>query len=238
MGLLYRITTEEEFKKIGVVGDIHGKFDILNDIIRRHELDLVLCTGEFGYWPRYEKIAKADTIDTTNTTILFCDGNHEDHMALKDLTHNEVAPRVFYMPRGSTFTFKNGKTALFLGGANSIDAACRTYLVDYFPSQEILSASDFKNLPDYNTEITYVISHTCPTEMFDELNIRNTDERDPSRNFLTEVLNIYKPRYWFFGHFHMYATRKYNKTDTKWMCLNRIDESNHVALLPPLSQSK
>lgn len=54
-----------------------------------------------------------------------CDGNHEDHATLHELTRGsreavEIGPRIFFQPRGSPFTLPDGRVVLFVNGAKSL----------------------------------------------------------------------------------------------------------------------
>jgi UDP-2,3-diacylglucosamine pyrophosphatase LpxH len=213
--------------KIIVVGDVHGYWSGLNRLINLKKPDIVLQCGDFGYWPRYHgqkmrHFGKAVTFDAYGakpgiTKVYFCDGNHEDHWALKELQTNEIQENVFYMKRGSTLVLPDGRTVLFIGGANSIDKNQRTLGDDYFPD-ETITHTDIFNLPD--TEVDIVISHTCPTEFFEMLTNEFKMDNDSSRVALSYVLDKYLPKLWYFGHFHQEKTG-YTK-GCRWYALNML----------------
>ena len=46
-----KIILKEKNKKILILGDIHGKFAYLNDIISKKRPKITICCGDFGYWP-------------------------------------------------------------------------------------------------------------------------------------------------------------------------------------------
>jgi hypothetical protein len=121
------------------------------------------------------------------------------------------------MPRGSVYTLPDGRNILFMGGADSIDKHVRRLGVDWFP-EEVITQKDFINLPD--VEIDIFITHTCPEEIkpillqYDERKLR-----DPSNKALTELWKIYKPKLWFFGHWHTYQYGDINGI-TNWHCLS------------------
>jgi len=176
-----------------------------------------------------------------NTKIYFCDGNHEDHWDLKEERNYikapcEMMPNVYYMKRGSTLKLPDGRTVLFMGGANSIDKSSRQIGFDWFP-EELITQRDIYNLPDVDVDI--VISHTCPDELYVELMARRATtwdkERlqhkrdDPSRFALSHVLEKYKPALWYFGHFHIFARGKLN--GTTWCCLSTIGDTGWYVYL-------
>ena len=244
--------------KVMICGDIHGNFKLFNNIINNHEVDLVIQVGDFGYWPKskYNVEAKTvfnskyDTKDITYPSIIFIDGNHENHEELKNLDifdhvyikdhsmrsifHNVsvikqpvVYNKVQYMRRGSRLNI-NGKSVLFIGGANSIDKAIRTPGFDWF-TEETIKENDLNNVLDNTEPIDIVISHTCPTEIFKDIcNKRTlqTYDNDPSREYLQIILDEYNPKQWYFGHFHFYDTGIYKNTN--WACLNNIENNTNI----------
>jgi len=202
--------------RILITGDIHGSFGRLNDLINKKKPDMVICCGDFGYWPNVSWGEPLSNIKLqTASKLLWCDGNHEDHWALRYRTTDELAPDIFYMPRGSTYKLPDGRTILFMGGAHSIDYMRRKRGIDWFP-EETISESDLMNLPDCKVDI--FITHTCPEELVpDLLKIDWRKKHDPSNRALSELWKIYKPKLWFFGHWHHYLEGK--MMGTNWYCL-------------------
>lgn len=155
-------------------------------------------------------------IKNHNTSIYFCDGNHEDHDALDYLCDGwEIMPGVFFKKRSSTLTLPDGRVVLFMGGADSIDKKWRVQGKDWFP-QELISYKDIDRLPDCKIDI--VISHTCPEVGVHYLNHLEQKFHDSSQAALTYVLEKYKPSLWFFGHFHQY--KKFQFKDTVFYALD------------------
>jgi UDP-2,3-diacylglucosamine pyrophosphatase LpxH len=202
--------------KVLVVGDVHGHWHALNNVIEKTQPEIIFQCGDFGYWPRNDYYS-FDKLKNGNCKIYWCDGNHEDHEYLKKLESNEVAPNVFYMKRGSYLTL-NGKNILFMGGADSIDKHARTPGHTWFPD-ELITQRDIYELPDIQVDI--VISHTCPYEFAVEKHRgRFMNTYDSSRDALHVILAKYRPSRWFFGHWHGFAQGKYQ--NTRWWCLNHI----------------
>jgi len=217
-----------------VIGDIHGDFggpSGLNSFITKKQPKLILACGDFGYWPRWKEKSKnakypkeRKIVKAGDTEIRFCDGNHEDHWSLRNLKDNEVYPNVFYQKRGSVYTLEDGRNVLFMGGAQSIDKIYRTEGLDWFREEEI-SYADMENLPDPNTKIDIVISHTCPESIESQLfNGYNLSVDDWSRKALEHIRQIYKPDLWYFGHFHGF--KEFYALGCKWTCLNMSRENN------------
>jgi len=218
-----------------VIGDVHASQYDLNEIIKLHNPSIILATGDYGYWANIKFDNPFPYPKNKKTKVFFCDGNHEYHPGLIKLTKNKKSPvklhnNVFYMPRGSVLKINN-YNILFMGGADSIDKEYRTVGYDWF-EEELITNNDMLNLPDSNsTNIDIVISHTCPIE-FDPMipynDYRYQKYNDPSRKFLSDILHIYKPKQWFFGHWHTHISNKYtnseNKISCEWTCLDKCDD--------------
>jgi Icc-related predicted phosphoesterase len=202
--------------KILVTGDIHAQVADLNQLINRKNPDMVICCGDFGYWPNFGYDLTNIKLQGTEK-ILWCDGNHEDHWSLAKRESDEIVPGIIYMPRGSTYMLPDGRTILFMGGADSIDKNRRIIGKNWFP-EEIITQKDFMNLPEVNVDI--FITHTCPTELVTTLALYYPEKGwEPSNDALSELWKIYKPNLWFFGHWHQYKEGIY-KDITKWYCLS------------------
>lgn len=220
-------------ENIIVTGDIHGDWEALNKLIKDTRPELVICCGDFGYWPhlvgktainsvgqRRKIPSLAEALKNGKTKVLFCDGNHEDHWSLRALKNTEVAPNVFYMPRGSTYTLPDGRKILFMGGAYSIDKNVRTFGIDWFPEEQI-SSRDILKCP--NESIDIVVSHTCPVRLRPKILKQlphSFDIPDSSEDALEYILNSYQPKYWYFGHWHTSMSGQLIQPPTKWYLLS------------------
>lgn len=188
-------------RPIIVVGDVHGDFHCLSDCLARHWPSLVLQVGDFGALLGKRLPRKGFCIADQPVAVHFCDGNHENHFALQARRRNgklEIAPQVFYQPRGSTLTLPDGRVVLFAGGAASCDKDRRTLGVDWFP-EEVLTSEEVALFPE--THVDIVISHAAPTSVVLPRNLENS-LYDPSREALEIVLQRYKPTLWYCGHYH------------------------------------
>ena len=204
--------------KVLIVGDIHNDFGQLNILINKKKPDIVICCGDFGYWPDIKGCKSLTDIKLQGCEkILWCDGNHENHWALNERKTNEMEPGIIYMPRGSTYTLPDGRVIMFMGGAHSIDKNMRTVGHDWFP-EETITQKDMYNLPDVNVDI--FITHTCPADLVKELSVYYPGKSyEPSNQALSTLWDIYKPDLWYFGHWHVFREGLlYNKT--KWTVLS------------------
>lgn len=209
-------------KKLFICGDTHGDWKALNEKTKQiinlsgdRHIDLVIC-GDFGYWPKFaEEMYKLSNVNTYDgqITIYFCPGNHEDWWSLKEIEDNYPKDRIIpiydninYCTFGSIKSFGN-TTFLFCGGADSIDKNKRILGSDWFP-EEIITASDMYRLPDEkSTHIDVVISHTCPeiiVKRVQKFLSYTITENDPSREYLSIIFDMFRPKLWYFGHFHQH----------------------------------
>ena len=201
-------------KDIVVMGDIHGDWWKLNPFINKKRPKIILCCGDFGYWPRipdeqknpkYPKAPKIPKVPD-GSKLYFCDGNHEDHESLALLEDNEVYPNCFYMKRGSTLTLPDGRVVLFVGGAESIDKDTRTQGYDWFPQEE-LNYGDVCKILEAQIKADIVISHTAPVEFFYLSGMSWFGKmQDWSRKGLSHIFQAVQPSLWYCGHFHIYET--------------------------------
>lgn len=218
--------------KIIVVGDLHGDWGRLNQLINQKTPSTILQCGDFGWWPKLsigkpvlygqQKPWNAKGIKPGQTTIYWCDGNHEDHWDLLNRVPTNINTsvwlydRVYYMPRGTILALPDGRTVLFIGGADSIDKDSRMMGVDWF-REELITQRNVIDCLNHKLKIDIVISHTCPIEFDVESNTIGKYD-DPCRRALSAILEHLKPDLWYFGHWHKAQRGKYQ--GTYWQCLD------------------
>lgn len=207
-----------------------------------HEVDpleiIVLQTGDFGYWPHKRTIWRQGGIKNAmpgiqdgRIKIYWCDGNHENHDALDALERGaasekpeerfiETMPGVYFAPFGSVLRLLDGTTALFCGGADSTDKKFRV-LGESWWAQETIDGMDMARLPAPGSlTVDWVISHTCPSYFRVWASHRNPEkDDDPSKRHLDRVFDLYRPKRWWFGHYHDYQQGDF--CGCSWTVLDR-----------------
>lgn len=222
-----------------IIGDIHADFGALNRFVNKKKPDIVLQCGDFGWWPHRhgtEKISRNRRFDQYSVKLggarlYWCDGNHENHDDLHERMKAAPGqpleipvPGCFYMPRGSVLTLPDGENVLFFGGAMSTDKEGRTEGDDWW-AKEVPTVEDLDHVRtqvrNHGGRVDVVISHTGPTAFLRNLpqyKIDQTRLTDPTVCLLDSILEEFRPKQWFFGHFHLIAHGE--DQGCSWRCMN------------------
>lgn len=204
---------------IYLTGDTHGSIDIhkLNkryfDDTNLTKDDYLIICGDFGLvWDNSpEEKYWLDWLNEKNYTTLFVDGNHENHPLLNSYpieTWNggkvhKIRNSILHLMRGQVFTI-DSHTFFTMGGAASVDKDWRTPGKSWWP-EEMPSEEEYieanLNLYNYENEVDYIITHTAPTSIVNQL-IPETKPPDRFTDFLENIKKSIKYKHWYFGHFH------------------------------------
>lgn len=217
-----------------VVGDLHGNFAALNELIRNERPSVAIVAGDVEMFP--EPMFSTDMwrgfvskIEPGETDVYLVPGNHECIGLLETMYGRHGAspvaidsrqPRVFYCPLWSTLKTPDG-VVMFAGYAESPDRAFRVMGVDWF-QQEVLTNVDiyaYERMVESGAVPRYVdavVSHTCPREMA-PLPLKGV--ADPTTHCLQAILDSARPRRWVFGHWH--TNREGDLRGCRWTALNR-----------------
>lgn len=144
---------------IAFIGDVHGKFEELQALFRRHRVlmdaDAVIQVGDFGLFPTPQCAYVPPP-----RPIYWIDGNHEYFPEIMHLTEpTEVRPNAIYVPRGTILEIAGHRVA-FLGGADSVDRHLRIPGVSWFPQESIRYADMIRFPPDASA--TILATHVPP----------------------------------------------------------------------------
>jgi Icc-related predicted phosphoesterase len=146
--------------RILFIGDIHGNFRFLENMVSRipeKAVDYIIQVGDFGLWPQNVKQWKR-----LQHKIYFIDGNHEYFPLLPTPVNPEpveILGGLVYLPRGTIMKIGSCRIG-FLGGAESVDRMYRTEGVDWF-RQEAISYKDMMHFSDVG-ELDILVTHTPP----------------------------------------------------------------------------
>jgi Calcineurin-like phosphoesterase len=216
--------------KVLIQGDTHGDTGSVERAFaraRREGVKLVIIAGDFGYgWRvcggecRFTKRVSALAAEY-DVDCWWIDGNHEHFDLLTEVgaygatVPTEVAPRVWYVPRGTVLPVGDSRV-LFIGGAHSVDKAYRSPHVSWWPQEEITFAEANRALDAEDVDV--VIAHdTCHTDFHTILGkgLEDSDARHmvykndqdfpgsiPNRTTLEAIWNHHRPPLWVHGHYH------------------------------------
>jgi hypothetical protein len=177
---------------------------------------LIIC-GDFGavwdgsrsdeWWLKWH--------DQKKYTTLFVDGNHENHKLLATFPIIEkfggqvgkIRESVYHLKRGEVYKI-NGIKIFAFGGAVSADKEYRvegeTWWPEEVPTKEEMDYG-LRNLATHNYDIDIIVTHTCPTSIFNQI-----DTKDKKISVVEQYLETIKQEFdkrkvnyqWYFGHFH------------------------------------
>jgi hypothetical protein len=209
-----------------LTGDTHGSIE-MNRLGYKHwpegkhltRTDYLIVLGDFGLM-FYNELTKEEIyltrwLETRPYTILFLDGNHENHPRLAALpeetmfggTVGKVIDNVYHLKRGYVYVIEEKKFFVF-GGASSIDRGSRTAGVTWWP-EEIPSWEETErgliSLEKHDYKVDFILAHTAPKTVVDML---ARSERftvydpDPTAKYLEHVCQIAAFSDFYCGHWH------------------------------------
>ena len=213
--------------RIFVTGDVHGEMDrkkINNKNFWVHkELtkdDYMILLGDVairwydtlpdGNLVKSDK-SRIDFMQNRSYTVLFIDGNHENHNALDEypvtMWHggkvHQISDTVYHLMRGQVFEI-GGKTFFTMGGATSSDKIFRKENVSWW-KREMPSDKEYheawENLKKVGFKVDYILSHCCPSRLL-RFMINNHKLPDKLTDFFEEIDKMTKYQQWYFGHLH------------------------------------
>lgn len=209
--------------RIFVTGDTHGSLDIHKLNMSRFpeqknltKQDYVIVCGDFGLvWNNGEKeLFWRNWLQERNFTALFIDGNHENFDLLKTFPVRTwkggkvrfINDSIIHLMRGQVYTIHE-KKFYTMGGANSIDRKFRTPGISWW-AEEIPNKQEieegFKNLKEHQCRVDYIITHTAPLDIMEE--ICYVREYTILNNLFMLYKKHVKFKQWYLGHFHLDGT--------------------------------
>lgn len=208
--------------KILVTGDTHGIIDIgkLEHYFFYQEEEftkedyLIIC-GDVAVCG-FTAVGSAQTkefLQSLPVTVLFVDGNHENHPALMDYPEEEwnggkvhfIADDIIHLMRGQVYEMA-GKKFFTFGGAYSVDRDCRvkgaTWFEEEMPSFEEYEEG-WRNLEKHDYTVDYVITHTAPSEIVGEFGFGGYPEALEQTDEFQQMADQMNFSHWLCGHFHI-----------------------------------
>jgi len=207
-----------EAETIAIFGDWHGNLPFavtaLDNAHTNLEADIYFHVGDFGFWPvGHEESDHArylsgleELLEVQGKTLLWIDGNHEEHKWLATFPLDEfglrpISEHIIHIPRGAAL-MAGDKKIVGLGGARSIDRGFRTLDVSWF-EEEVISISDLDNALAHETA-DILLTHEAPAApwLHGGLGAATEVSSTEQRHFVNEARRGLQPRLLVHGHHH------------------------------------
>lgn len=200
--------------------------------------DFVIVLGDFGllwhedreyrWWKRW--------FEEKPFTLLWLDGNHENHDWIDSLPVSEwcggkvhkISDNIIHLMRGQVFRIDD-KDFFVFGGAASHDKEIRREGISWWSREEASWAEQnegLDNLAKHGNSVDYILTHTCPDSLIRPM-FGATPYPTPTGNYLdciAETLNRYTR--WFFGHWH--TEKDYGKYSAMYNSVRNVDSWDHL----------
>lgn len=224
------------------VGDIHGDTSVIKVLLETYEINncTLILLGDIGIWRYrdYKHYTRFDEFCKENNIICYAfRGNHDNPAFFYNTEDQSPIARRFW----DKFTnFKvlpdlteldiNGASGIVIGGGVSIDRCCRrTFLSSYRRYGNLYKLNDWwedETVPEttgINKEFDFILSHTGPRPTligplnesncsFFKLDLGLNDAINHENQRLEEIQKQFKPKKWWFGHYHINDTFDYYNT--------------------------
>ncbi len=243
--------------RVFVTGDTHRLMDIVkidqfdrkvgNELTRD---DYLIILGDFGgiwtgrdIWGRHfpKDVYQAAGMQNYDKyprkywekkpyTVLFLDGNHENHSALDmypvESWHggkvHKIYENTYHLMRGQVFELC-GKKLFVMGGAESSDKAWRQEGFSWWP-REMPSYEEYEeavtNLERRGGKVDCILTHCAPETTVCSLNMPHMYYRSKNEltTFFDTLAQTIEFKAWYFGHYHNDSDigkfhMRYNKVD-------------------------
>ncbi len=219
----------EVFCLVFLTGDTHGEFERIEEFCEEYETttdDVMVILGDAGinYYLNARDIQEKERLSQLNITLFCVHGNHEERpenvidadYAEKDwhgglVWVEEEFPNILFAKDGEIYDIAlDGKTAIVIGGAYSVDKYYRiSGGAPWFDSEqpdETIKAYVETQLEKVNWKVDYIFSHTTPfSYMPHEEFLSNIDQKTVDNStevWLDQIEQKLDYDRWYAGHFH------------------------------------
>jgi len=205
-------------------GDTHGMHDMgkVTEYFYVHKGyskdDYLIILGDTGIlWDGGQSDREVQTtLENLPVTTLWIDGNHDNFDMLEEydteIWHGGkvqfISDSIIHLCRGQVFELEE-KTFFTFGGGYSTDKMNRTAGITWWP-QEMPSNDEYEeglnSLERAGWKVDYILTHTCPEYVAQELVTYIDPEEEPLQRYLEQIAEYTECRKWYFGHWHMDET--------------------------------
>ena len=198
-----------------LIGDIHRKWASYIRIIEKSEYPTIQL-GDFG-WGFADQYT--NPLILQNAKQLEDVMSQGDHKYIRGNHDNPDACRLHnYCIEDGTYDEKYG--VFYLGGAFSIDRACRTHGIDWWPDEELDYYQMLQMYDKYmDLKPRVMLTHDGPRGVMKKLFNFCDKLSQPSitEHGLQRMFEEHKPELWIFGHWHL--SRDNIIDGTRFVCL-------------------
>lgn len=207
---------------IYITGDTHGEVDI-EKVFQFFEKekenrevtkeDYLIILGDVAVcWGGNHDLKIQFILHSLPCTVLWIDGNHENHNMIDSLPVTTmfggkvhvITEDIIHLMRGEVYTIE-GKTFFTFGGGLSIDKAYRIPNISWW-EREMPSEEEYEQgkllLELMDNEIDYVLTHTAPRSICEQLVSHMYSGEEELQNYLEDIKNHTKFKKWYYGHWH------------------------------------
>jgi len=232
----------EEYESIYLLGDLHGKWNVILNSIDRYgcENGYIIQVGDFGvgfaasHREEEELFPISEALLDNGLELLVIRGNHDDPELFDG---RSPLPGITYL-EDYTVRNLNGKNFLFVGGAVSLDRVHRIPYIDYWFDELVRGQPVEQWKPDQET-IDVVVTHTAPQVAPPELRITSPivqahakedsglikaimNENEKMDILYDQVMSLGNPSHWYYGHFHESHTTYVGETKFVMLDINEM----------------
>ena len=232
---------------VAVSGDWHRNLAwALTQIRAAHKAGarLIIQLGDFGiFWPAdpertFERELMWE-LEKLGMTLIFIDGNHDNHPKLIQLGANQgqrtrnglvnILPRIWWASRGARFT-AGGRTFAALGGAYSVKGPNLLQWVNWWPGIEEPSTRDLAALGQAPADV--LLTHEAPSGISYPNNVwvSQADELASTnvKHLVRQGMEAVEPKLVFHGHHHVRATSTLNFGDGKSTIVEALSQDERA----------
>lgn len=199
------------------IGDVHGYWGRYRRAIR--DVPFSIQVGDMGvgfYSYRHGEVLPASNPPFSNMSKgrhLFIRGNHDNPDVCKR--------QRYWIPDG---TMVEG--IFCLGGAASMDRTHRIEGMDWWPDEELSTAELEEHVSRYAAlKPDIVCTHECPDSVARDVmapyRVGRIDDGSRTRKALECMLQLHRPRFWVFGHWH--TPVQFMREGTTFRCLAELE---------------
>lgn len=209
----------EKRKTLTLCGDVHGNIPAYIHLVKDSDYSIQLGDLGFNYKPSMFNISSE-----FHKVVA---GNHDNYTLNEGVFIHQTA---HFLGNFGVHVVPNIGSFFFVRGGQSIDRDERIIGINWWPEEE-LNYFQCANASKYYEEIKpdIVVSHECPKEIIPFVSTIKRYKGRPigeskTSLLLQNMIEIHRPRYWFFGHYHVSWSREID--GTQFRCLNELEIFN------------